>query len=356
MSDDNKKRISNKSQNRKWLLTFNNPAEHNATHEELKIILSKIRGALYWCMCDEIGGETETYHTHLFIYRPSPFTFEQIKKKFPAAHIDYVRGTNQQNRDYIRKEGDYLNSEKNATNLIDTFEESGECPEETQGARNDLYELYDMIKNDFTNYDILEANPNYMRQLSTIERVRETLRYEEFKNKRRLNLNVEYWYGASGTGKSRTIRDKYGDANIYSVVDTTHPWDGYRGQDVVIFDDFRDDMFHLVELLRWLDIYPIELRCRYSNKQACFTKVYFTSNVPFDALYTYIQREDKESWNAFCRRFHCIKKFENSENGSVHIVEYDTVEKYLKRFQKDNNGFIEVPEEEMEQINMMFGG
>ena len=355
MSDDKKKGIKPNTQNRKWLLTFNNPVEHNATHEELKVILGKIKGALYWCMCDEIGGKTQTYHTHLFLYRSSPFKFEQIKKMFPSAHVDYVRGTNQENRDYIRKEGKYENSDKKETNLIDTFEESGECPEENQGSRNDLNELYDMIKNDYSTYQILEVNPNYMKQIGTIDRIREVLRYEEFKNKRRLDLHVEYWYGASGTGKSRNIRDEFGDENVYSVVDTLHPWDGYKGQDVVIFDDFRDDMFHLVELLRWLDVYPIELRCRYQNKQACFTKVYFTSNVAFDCLYTYFQREEKESWNAFCRRFHCIKKFENGENG-VHITEYESVDKYLKRFTPGENGFMKVPDEEMEQIKMMFGG
>lgn len=154
-------------------------------------------------MCDEIGGKTSTYHTHLFIYRSSPFKFEQIKKMFPSAHVDYVRGTNQENRDYIRKEGKYENSDKKETNLIDTFEESGECPEENQGARNDLNELYDMIKNDYSTFQILEVNPNYMKQLGTIDRIREVLRYEEYKNKRRLDLHVEYWYGASGTGKSK---------------------------------------------------------------------------------------------------------------------------------------------------------
>ena len=60
---------------------------------------------------------------------------------FPQAHIDYCFGTNQQNRAYIRKEGDYENSEKAITNLKDTFEENGECPEENQGSRTDLTEL-----------------------------------------------------------------------------------------------------------------------------------------------------------------------------------------------------------------------
>lgn len=342
-------------QNRKWLLTFNNPKEHNATHEEIKAVLSKIKGKLYWCMCDEIGGKTNCYHTHLFLFRPSPFKFSQIKKMFPQAHIDYCFGTNQQNRDYIRKEGDYENSEKALTNLKDTFEENGECPEENQGARNDLTELYEMIRADMSTYEILETNPNYIKQLDKIDHVREILRYEEFKDKRRLNLEVEYWYGKAGIGKSRTIRDRYGDANIYCVSDNRNPWDGYRGQDIVLFDDFRSHMFDITDMLRWTDVYPLELPCRYRNKQACYTKIYFTSNVSFDSMYTSIQEYDPETWKAFCRRFSCIKRFESGENGP-HIVEYTNIQEYLDRYKKPNkDGFMEVSESEQQELDKLFG-
>lgn len=342
-----KKQLKDTDSNRKWLLTFNNPVEHGYTHEEIKKKLSKIKGQLYWCMCDEIGGKTQCYHTHLFIYRPSPFKFMQIKKMFPSAHIDYVFGTNQQCRDYIRKEGEYENSEKKFTNLIDTFEENGECPEETQGKRNDLHNLYQMIKDDFSTYEILEADANYINKLDKIDQVREVLRYEEFKNKRRLDMQVEYWYGEAGVGKSRAVRDMYGDCNVYCVSSSRNPWDGYKGQDVVLFDDFRSDMFGITDLLRWLDVYPLELPCRYRNKQACYTKVYFTSNVPFDSLYKYIQDDDKETWKAFCRRFHCIKKFVAGKD-KPHITEYTSIEEYLDRFE-------DVPKEVQMKLDEMFG-
>lgn len=356
-NEKEKKEKKKPPQNRKWLLTFNNPEEHNATHEELKAVLSKIKGDLYWCMCDEIGGKTNCYHTHLFIFRPSPFKFEQIKKMFPSAHIDYCNGTNQQNRNYIRKEGDYENSEKALTNLKDTFEESGECPEEKQGARTDLTELYEMIRADYSTYDILEVNPNYMKQLDKIDHVREILRYEEYKNKRRLDMQVEYWYGDPGIGKSRAIRDKYGDSNVYCVSDNKYPWDGYRGQDVVLFDDFRCDMFPIDLLLKWTDIYPLELHCRYHNKQACYTKIYFTSNVAFDSMYIYYQEHDPQTWQAFCRRFTCIKKFEKGTAGTPYIKEYENITEYLQRFRSriDKDGFMKISEAQQMELDNLFG-
>lgn len=322
------------SQSRKWLLTFNNPEKNGYNHEIIKKILSSIKGNLYWCMCDEIGGKTHTYHTHLFIYRKSPFKFSQIKTMFPHCDIRECKGTAQENRDYIRKDGKHKDTDKVETNLRDTFEEYGECPDEQQGKRNDLLTLYSLIKDGKSNFEILEENPYYMDRLGTIDRVRELQRYEEYKSKRRMDLQVEYWCGASGQGKTRTLMDRYGDGNVYRVTDYKHPWDMYRGQDVVVFEEFYSERFDLPDMLNWLDIYPLDLPCRYNNKTACYTKVFLTSNKPLDEQYTSWQREEKESWKAFLRRIHCIKVFD--ENGNI---------RDYKNLDEMKDGFVVVPDD-----------
>ena len=129
---------------RKWLLTINNPIDKGFTHEVLKDLLSKLKVS-YWCMSDETG-ENGTYHTHIYLYRKSAITAQRLHNLFPGAHRDYARGTSQENRDYVFKEGKWLNSEKGTTNHRDTHEEYGEMPIERPGARNDLADLYDMIK------------------------------------------------------------------------------------------------------------------------------------------------------------------------------------------------------------------
>lgn len=318
--------MEDKTQSRKWLLTINNPKEHGFTHEQIKIILQSVKNISYWCMCDEIG-QNNTYHTHLFIYRVNQMRFSQIKKLFPTAHIDYCRGTTQDNRNYIRKEGNYADSLKAETNLKETFEEFGECPEERQGARNDLTELYDMIKDGMSDYEILEVNPNYMKRLETIERTRQIVRFKEFKEKLREDIHVEYRYGASGTGKSRSIYDTYGFKNVYRITDSKYPFDGYSGQDVIVFEEFYSSDWKFKDMLNLLDIYPISLPCRYNNKQACYTKVFINTNVPIEKQYTEIQRESPGSWKAFCRRISCIKKFD----ADGHITEYHNMDEYLKR-------------------------
>lgn len=297
---------------RKWMITINNPLDKGFTHEKIKELLSSIRSLDYWAMCDEIGNEKHTLHTHIVIHRGGALRFSTLKKLFPPADLEMLRGTLQQARDYIRKEGKYKGSNKEETNLKNTFEESGIVPDEHQGQRSDLIALYDMIKDGKSNYEILEDNPNYMMQLEKVERCREILRYEQFKNIVR-EMHVEYWFGDPGSGKTSGVYKLFGGYDkVYRITDSRNPWDGYKGQDVILFDDFREYDFDISVLLKWLDIYPLELPCRYNNKQACFTNVYFTSNIPFDKLYDDLQKKDIKTWEAFCRRFNVIKEFHGS--------------------------------------------
>lgn len=76
----------------------------------------------YSCMADEIAT-TGTYHTHIFLYSPSPMRFSTIKGRFPTAHIEKAYGSAKDNRDYIRKEGRWAETDKAETSVADTFEE-----------------------------------------------------------------------------------------------------------------------------------------------------------------------------------------------------------------------------------------
>lgn len=316
--------MNDRTQSRKWLLTFNNPEKFGFSHDNIKAALSTIKNLDYWCMCDEIGKEG-TYHTHLFLFRQNTMRFQMIKNKFPTAHIDYCRGTTQENRDYIRKEGKYKDTDKEETNLRNTFEEFGECPVEEQGKRNDLNALYGMIKDGLSNYEILESNPAYMLKLDKIENCRQVIRGEEFKNKFR-EMEVEYWFGKTATGKTRTIMERHGYENVYRVTDYSHPFDTYKGQDILIFEEFHSNL-KIQDMLNFLDGYPLDLPCRYNNKVACYTKVYITSNMSLKDQYVNIQREYEETWNAFLRRINVVKTF-----GEKGLIRCESVHDFLYGF------------------------
>ncbi|MDD3417372.1 MAG: replication protein [Lachnospiraceae bacterium] len=332
---------SKDTRTRKWLLTINNPADFGWTHDRIKLTVENIKAVEYWCMCDEIG-EQGTYHTHIFLAFTNAKAFSKLKKDFPQAHFDMCKGTAQDNRDYIAKEGKWENDKKHETNLPDTFEEFGEMPMERQGQRNDIRDLYDMIKQGMTNYEILEMNPEFMLKIEKIDKARQIVNEERFKNEFRM-LEVTYIYGNTGTGKTRGVMEQFGYSNVYRITDYQHPFDAYAGQDIILFEEFRSSL-KMQDLLVYLDGYPVELPARYGNKVACFTKVFFTTNIPLDCQYDTIQKEYKETWKAFLRRISKVKIYKKDE-----VVEY-TIDKYINR----KEDFMVVSDEEIEQLGLPF--
>lgn len=69
-----------------------------------------------------------------------------------------------------------------------------------------------------------------------------------------------------------------------------------------------------------LDCYPLTLPARYSNKQACFTKIYIISNISLDNQYKTMQYEHFSIYRAFLRRINYIIKF--NQDGSIDEREY----------------------------------
>lgn len=156
--------------------------------------------------------------------------------------------------------------------------------------------------------------------MDKIERVRQVLVQERYKNEWR-NLEVTYIFGDTGSGKTRGVMDKYGYSNLFRVTDSLHPFDGYKGQDVVVFEEFRSS-FRISDMLNYLDGYPLELPCRYANKYACYTKVYLISNIPLSQQYSQLQMENYESYLAFLRRISSVFHYvgDKVEFGKIELL------------------------------------
>lgn len=299
------------TQSIKWQITLNFKSREQIDHSAIKDKLSAIKPLIYYCMADEIGLKKNTPHTHSFIVCSSPVRFSTVKKHFPEAHIEQARGSCEENKAYIEKSGKWENDDKHGTKVANSFEEWGEMPIERQGARSDLDLLYTLVKDGKTNFEILEQNSDYLLRLTDIERVRQTVKAEEFRTTFR-NMEVTYLWGKTGTGKTRYVMEREGYAAVYRVTEYEHPFDGYTGQETLVLDEYRSQL-KISELLNLLDGYPLELRCRYANKTACFTTVYIISNLPLSAQYPMLQHEQPETWQALLRRIHHIIEYKPKE-------------------------------------------
>lgn len=288
-------------QGRKWLLTINNPLEKGLDHKAIQEILTQFPSLLYWCMADEKG---ETEHTHIFFALEHPTRFSTIKRRFPTAHIDRAEGTAAECRAYVQKSGKWAESDKAETSIPGTFEELGELPVERQGERTDLALLYGYIKDGLSNFEIMEQNPDYMLNLEKIERARQAVREQQYRETFR-SLEVTYIWGPTGTGKTRSVMERYSYAGVYRVTDYTHPFDSYAGEDVLLLDEYSNN-FKVRDLLNFLDGYPLNLPARYSNRVACYTKVYIISNLCLSKQYPDIQFDSPATFAALLRRIHTV--------------------------------------------------
>lgn len=174
-----------------------------------------------------------------------------------------------------------------------------------------------------------------MFRIDKIERVRQTIIEEKYKNTFR-QLEVTYIFGPTRTGKTRSIMEKYGYSNVFRVTDYDHPFDGYKGQDVIILEEFRSSL-KIEDMLKYLDGYPLELPCRYANKIACFTKVYIITNIDLSEQYTNIQEEHPETWDAFLHRIKTVIIYSKNQEPQEYDFEQLQYQFIWNVFPIDNN-------------------
>lgn len=294
--------MENNTQARKWALVINNPLEAGLDHAAIREILRRFAPS-YFCMADEVAT-TGTYHTHIFLLAPSPIRFSTIKNRFPTAHIEKAYGSAKANRAYILKEGQWADTDKAETSVSGTFEEWGDLPAEKEEEAPEMFKLIQDLRAGKPVMEIIEDNPKLAFRIREIETLRQAILEEKYSAENRA-LEVTYLYGASGTGKTRGIFETYDRKSICRITDyggrNGVRFDAYHCQDVLVLEEFHSQI-PISAMLNYLDIYPLTLPARYTDRIACYTKVYITSNIPLEEQYRDIQRYQMETWRAFLRR------------------------------------------------------
>ena len=289
---------------RNWMLTINYKNIEVVSDDQLKNKLDSIKGLLYYAFQLE-KGEEGTYHHQLLLCFKNGRKFETVKTTFPHAHIEEMKGTHEQANDYVTKE--------------DTREHEpiifGELPK--KGRRSDLVEIVEMIEDGACLGTIRKLYPSqYLRYQTKIQAIHQEVISERFGLTPRLDIQVIYLCDKPGVGKTKYIAQKYGYGNFYSVTNYKNPFDLYKNEDVIVFEEFRESL-SLSRMLSYLDVHPVRLPSRYYDKQACYTKVYVISNWNWEEQYNDIKHNDPNTYDAWRRRFHFIgdlaqvKRFED---------------------------------------------
>ena len=174
-----------------------------------------------------------------------------------------------------------------------------------------MAQLMQDVKDGYSTTEIIENDPSFAFKINDIEALREKLLFEKFRKENR-TVKVNYLFGDSGTGKTRSIYEKHPPEDVYRITDYSGQsgarFDDYHGEPVIVFEEFHSQV-PISAMLNFLDIYPLRLPARYRDRVACFDTVYITSNIPLEQQYQEIQRKELETWHAFLRRIHSVAEF-----------------------------------------------
>lgn len=303
---------------RSYLLTINNPQQHNETHDVIKSKLNELN-VRYYCLSDEIG-ETGTYHTHTYFYCHNAVKFSRVKKLFMSAHIDECKGSAFENRNYILKIG---HPDKADTIVPNSFEEWGDIPNNSKSKNTSISsEVIELISKGATDKEIVEKIPTVYKDLLKIKTARNIIIGDEYKNKKR-DVSVTIITGNDDIELTKEVYDMYG-YSIYRIVDYENEYlfDNYDMQDIIVFDLFTGAI-PISKMIKYSDGYPIQLKARYSDKTACFSKIVIVCNKDFKTIYQKEIIKNKKSYNLFIKKY--VTEFiviNKAENENENIISY----------------------------------
>jgi hypothetical protein len=218
----------------------------------------------------ETCPKTKKQHAQGFVYFSAPRgSVKQVAKELGRCHVEMCKGTLDQNSDYCSKEGDLV--------------ELGVKPK--QGKRVDLEKHAEAIRlGKRKAEEIYVEHPAVLHQYGrTLDRLEDIALRKRF----RTEMTVGLWiWGPTGVGKSHAVFQGFDpDTHYVHNLNDNGWWDGYTGQKIVIFNEFRGQVT-FSELLDLADKWPKTVKRRGRQPVPFIAeRIVVTSSSPPEAVY-----------------------------------------------------------------------
>lgn len=264
-------------------------------------LLSVMKKFRYVVAQREVCPNTQRVHIQGYIEFTNKQSQKEIKKLMPGIHLEVRKGTRDQARKYCMKDDTRLLNSKTI--------ELGEFKTE-QGKRRDIDIIKDAIKSGKSLKKVVWEDAV---NLQTIRIAEKLVQYRQTKRNPNNPPEIRWYYGETGTGKTRSVYDEFETEEIYQS-SRYRWWDGYEQQKIILIDDMRKDYAKFHELIKLLDRYPLQVEVKGGVRQINSKIIIITS--AYHPKHIYNTREDIQQ---LIRRITVIKQFGNYKNPTCMI-------------------------------------
>lgn len=205
------------------------------------------------------------YHFQFYLQFNKQTYLTALKKVNDKAHWEMARGKPDQNKAYCTKEDTRVRGPWEVGRAVG------------MGHRSDLENATRIIQEGGSPKDVADVLPSVIVRYG--RGIRELYRLTNDRGDRKFgDEGPEVWifWGEPGTGKSRRAFETWPDA--YRKLSADKWWDGYEGQETVIFDDFKGSSMRLHDLQLVLDWYPMRVEVKGGSVNLSATRYVFTTN------------------------------------------------------------------------------
>lgn len=296
----------------------------------------KFDGTTFWYIKHKADDEVSQNHWHIVLKFRYPVAFESIKLIVPYGDIESAKSIKNSVQYLV-----HLNDDSKVQ--YDWSEVVTNCKDMTP------YKMPTKAKEEITIQKIMERiDKGEIREYNQFieipielwakykTRIENALIYykERVCMDKDREIQVVFMSGNTGVGKTTFAKQYCKNAKKSCCVSSSSndPMQDYKGEDVLILDDLRDDSYSFTDLLKILDNHTKStVKSRYHNKAFIGDTIIITAYRPIVDWYFNVQKEAKEQ---LYRRIRTWYKFYDDV---IEIFAYDEEKhKYIKQGQCKN--------------------
>lgn len=270
-----------KKPHRAWSFTLNNYTEEDCKQ---MCVLAKLTNLMV--VSEEIGGSGNPHLQGSVIWK-SAMRFDAVRERFDnRAHVEPTSAEDA-SATYCAKLG--------GRNVVCVDNRS-------PGKRKDLEDIKEAVEEGMRASEFARKKARGLQAALAYERMYAMMKLDICS--REAN-RVTWIWGLSGLGKTRWVEDQFPMQDIYRKPPGKW-WDNYRGEPVILMDDFRPTWFSFDELLRILDRYPLQVQYKGGSCYLQPAQIFITHTLSPEDAYSGLGEDLRQ----LTRRIHEVRHVE----------------------------------------------